>query len=116
MPKTDRPMSHAVRYGELVFVSGQASVSEEGRIVTGSFQEEMELAMKNLDAVLQAAGTSRRSVIQTRNYVDRQADMDEFNVLYKSYFAPPYPARTTIMNCLGGVLRYEIDVVAIVEK
>ena len=46
------------------------------------------------------------------SYVKNAADLPQYNQLYREYFKPPYPARTTITNCLGKVL-FEIDVIAV---
>lgn len=51
--------------------------------------------------------------MQVRSYLARQEDLAEYNRLYREYFAEPYPARTTLVGCLGtGSILYEIDVVA----
>jgi 2-iminobutanoate/2-iminopropanoate deaminase len=96
-----------------VFVSGQASVDLAGSIVTDTFEGEMRRSIANLAAVLAAAGCTLADVIQTRNYVDRPADLAEYNRLYREYFKAPLPARTTITNCLGGTLKYEIECIAV---
>jgi 2-iminobutanoate/2-iminopropanoate deaminase len=51
--------------------------------------------------------------VQTRNYVRDTKDVAAFNQLYREYFTAPFPARTTITNCLPPTLRYEIEAVAV---
>lgn len=114
LPKPRLPYSPAVRVGELLFVSGQASTDHTGNIVPGTFEEEMRRTFDNLSAVLSAAGSSLEKVVQTRNYVRDAAELDTFNRIYREYFKAPYPARTTITSCLDETLRYEVDCVAVV--
>jgi 2-iminobutanoate/2-iminopropanoate deaminase len=113
MPSSHLPFSPAVRVGELVFVSGQASVDRSGAIVAGTFEQEMRRSLENLSAILAAAGSDLGHVVQTRNYVRDATDLTTFNRIYREYFQAPYPARTTITNCLNEQLRYEIDCVAV---
>jgi 2-iminobutanoate/2-iminopropanoate deaminase len=114
LPTPKLPYSPAVRVGELLFVSGQASVDRSGNIVSGTFEQEMRRSLENLTEVLIAAGSGLDKVVQTRNYVRDAAELEIFNRIYREYFKAPYPARTTITNCLDEKLRYEIDCVAVV--
>ena len=114
-PRSHLPFSPAVKVGSLIFVSGQASVDPTGRIVSDSFEGELRRSMENLARVLATAGSDMAHVVQTRNYV-RDADrLGEFNRLYREYFSDPYPARTTITDCLSPALQYEIEAIAVVR-
>jgi 2-iminobutanoate/2-iminopropanoate deaminase len=112
-PVSHLPFSPVVVAGGLIFVSGQASVDATGKIVSGTFEEEFHRSMENVKRVLAAANSDLAHVIQTRNYVQRSADVALFNQLYRTYFSAPFPARTTIVNCLGEALLFEIEVVAV---
>jgi 2-iminobutanoate/2-iminopropanoate deaminase len=112
-PTSHLPFSPCVVVGDLIFVSGQASVDAQGQIVQDSFEGEFRRSLDNIRKVLAAAGCGLEHVVQTRNYVRDAADLAEFNRLYRETFAAPYPARTTITNCLPPTLRYEIEVVAV---
>lgn len=101
-----------VRAGDFVFVSGQASVDAAGAIVPGTFAEEMARSIDNVRRVLSYAGLSLAEVVMVTAYVDSPDDLAEYNQLYPTYFFPPRPARTTITSCLGGRVKFEIDVVA----
>jgi 2-iminobutanoate/2-iminopropanoate deaminase len=114
VPKSLLPFSPAIRAGDLTYVSGQASVDNDGNLVLDTFENEMRRAFDNLTRILAAAGLTLRHVIQVRSYVTDPANLPEYNRIYKEYFQPPYPARTTITSCLGK-LKYEIDVVAYKE-
>jgi len=111
------PFSHAVRVGNLIFVSGQASVDlETGDIIGGSFAEEVVRSFQNLQIILEKAGTSWENIVKVGCYVRRDDDLPEFNRLYREHFSEPFPARTTITNCLPPSLLFEIDCVALVSE
>ncbi len=116
IPQSHLPFSPAIQSGEYVFVSGQASVDKEGNIVTGTFEEECRRSFENLGLILEAAGLGFEHVVQVRNYVGKQEFLGEFNSIYKEYFKEPYPARTTLIGCLGTLLKFEVDVVACMEN
>ncbi len=112
-PTSHLPFSPCVVVGDLVFVSGQASVDKDGKIVTDTFEGEFRRSIENVRLVLEAAGSDLAHVVQTRNYVRDPADLPLFNQLYREYFPQPSPARTTITNCLPPDLKYEIEAVAV---
>jgi 2-iminobutanoate/2-iminopropanoate deaminase len=115
-PVSHLPFSPATKIGDLIFVSGQASVDATGRIVSDTFEGEMRRAIENLAKVLEDAGSDLAHVAQTRNYVRDAEDLPIFNRIYREYFREPYPARTTLTGCLSAALRYEIECVAVVKK
>jgi 2-iminobutanoate/2-iminopropanoate deaminase len=116
VPGSFLPFSPAVRVGNLLFVSGQASVDRTGHLVPGTFEEEMRRSLDNVRAVLVAAGSDLKQVIRTCNYVRDSIDLEAYNRIYAEYFVAPHPARTTITNCLHEHLRYEVDCIALVES
>jgi 2-iminobutanoate/2-iminopropanoate deaminase len=115
-PASKLPFSPVVRVGHLVFASGQASVDAEGNIVSDTFEGEFRRSVENLRGVLQAAGCDLKDVVQTRNYVRDASDLADYNRLYREYFLEPYPARTTITNCLPPAIRFEIEAIAVVPE
>lgn len=112
-PVSHLPFSPAVVVGDLIFVSGQASVDATGKIVSDTFSGEFRRSVENLRKVLEAAGSDLAHVVQTRNYVRDDVDLPLFNELYRESFSAPYPARTTITHCLPATLQYEIEAVAV---
>lgn len=116
VPQSFLPFSPAILSGDYLFVSGQASVDGDGNIVNGTFEEECRRSFENLRQILTAAGLTFADVVQVRNYVGNQEDLRQFNQIYKDYFDAPYPARTTLIGCLGDLLKFEVDVVAKVRK
>lgn len=107
------PFSAAVEANGFVFVSGQASVDKFGNIVSGSFDEEVRLSFSNVEAILNSAGLNLRDVVRVTSYVHDPAHLSQYNQIYREYFSAPYPARTTITNCLSIALKFEIDVIAV---
>jgi 2-iminobutanoate/2-iminopropanoate deaminase len=116
VPTSHLPFSPALQIGEWVYVSGQASVDHKGEIIKDSFEGEFRRSIENLRAVLKGAGLDLNNVVQVRSYVDNPADLEEYNRLYREYFHAPLPVRTTLVGCLGGVLKYEVDVTAYAGK
>jgi 2-iminobutanoate/2-iminopropanoate deaminase len=111
------PFSHATKFGDFVFVSGQASVDlDTGEIIGGTFAEEFDRSLKNLRTVLERAGARWEDIVKVGCFVRRDEDLAEYNQLYRTYFLEPFPARTTITNCLPLSLLFEIDCVAVVKR
>ena len=97
-------------------ISGQASVDGAGKIVSDTFEGEFRRSLENLRLALAGAGCTLRDVVQTRNYVRDPADVPRYNELYREFFSEPFPARTTITNCLPPTLKYEVECVAVARK
>jgi 2-iminobutanoate/2-iminopropanoate deaminase len=112
--KTRLPFSPATKVGDLIFVSGQASTDENGVVVSDTFENEFRRTMDKLRRILIAAGSDLDHVAQVKAYLKNADNWDEYNKLYREYFKPPFPARTTITNCLGTVL-VEIDCIAVAK-
>ena len=110
------PYSQAIRAGDFVFLSGQIPLDPgTGQLVAGGIAEQTHQVLKNLGAVLKAAGSSYARVVKTTVYL---ADMGEFsamNEIYGTYFSSPAPARATVQAArLPRDVRVEIDAIAYV--
>lgn len=116
LPPAPLPYSPATRSGNFIFVSGQGSTDENGKIIEDTFEGEFHRALRNLRRILQAAGSDLNRVVQVRTYLRDAARWEEFNALYKQYFSEPFPARTTLTGCLPNTIQFEIDCVAVVEE
>lgn len=95
-PAAIGPYSQAVDLGELVFTSGQIPVDPATGAISGDIAEQAHQCLKNLKAVLQAAGSGMDKVIKTTVFI---ADMNQFgtiNGVYEQYFAQSYPARSCV--------------------
>lgn len=112
VPKSSLPFSPGILAGDFLFISGQASVDDNGNIVVDSFEGECRRSFENLGKILAAAGLGFEDVVQVRNYLGNQKDLAAFNQIYREYFKEPYPARTTIMGCLGDLLKFEVEAIA----
>ena len=106
------PFSPAVRAGGFVFLSGIASVNEHGQVVHDTFESEARRTYERIGKILAAAGLDFSRVVQVRCYLQRQSDWDAHNRIYREFFAPPYPARTTLVGCLGDLVKYEVELIA----
>jgi len=107
------PFTPVVEANGFVFVSGQASVDAEGAIVPGTFEQEMRRSMANVELVLASAGLTLNNVVRVTSYVHDADHGRQYNEIYREYFTAPFPARTTLSNCLSPALKFEIDVIAV---
>ena len=111
------PFSPGIIAGDFMYVSGQASVdAQTGAIITDSFEGEVRRSIANLRSILEAAGLSLDHVINVKSYVANEADLAEYNAIYRDYFAAPAPTRSTIVGVLGTKLKFKLDCVAFVPK
>jgi 2-iminobutanoate/2-iminopropanoate deaminase len=106
------PFSPAIRAGEYVFLSGMASADENGKLIPDTFENEARRTYENIGRILSAAGLGFPDVVQVRCYLAKQENWDEHNRIYREYFREPFPARTTLIGCLGTLVQYEVEVVA----
>lgn len=114
-PVSHLPFSPAVRVGDTIYVSGQASVDKTGKIVSDTFEGEFRRSIENLRTVLETSGSDLAHVVKTHNFVRDPEDLPTFNKLYAEYFSAPYPARTTITSCLPKTLKFEMDCIAVAK-
>ena len=117
-PAAIGPYSQAIKAGGLVFASGQIPTDPEtGEFVAGGIAEQTERVLKNLAAVLEAAGSGLDQVVKTTVFL---ADMKEFsgmNEVYATFFSEPPPARATVAAAgLPRGARVEIEAVALVSE
>jgi reactive intermediate/imine deaminase len=90
-------LSQGYRVGELLFISGQAAIDENGQIVgTGDFNAQAEQVFANLDRVLRAGGSSLANVIKVTIFLRDMANFQKIVDLRGRYFTPPYPADTIV--------------------
>lgn len=114
-PAAIGPYSQAVKTNGLVFASGQIPIDpESGQFVEGGIKEQTEQVLKNLAAVLEAAGSGLNRVVKTTVFL---ADMQEFgamNEVYGKFFKDEPPARATVEAArLPRDARVEIEAVAL---
>lgn len=96
-PAAIGPYSQAIRSGDLVITAGQVGIEPgSGEIVDGGAAEQAERALRNLTAILDAAGTSPERVIKTTVFLADMADFATVNEVYARHFSAPFPARSTV--------------------
>ena len=107
--------SQAVKFGELVFTSGQIPlVPETMEIVAGGISEQTKQVMENLMAVLAAANADSGSVIKTTCFIKDMNDFVAFNTVYSQYFPENSPARACVeVARLPKDVLVEIEAIAI---
>jgi len=112
-PAATGPYSQAMVSGNLIFTSGQIPLSPEGGQITGStINEQTEQVIKNLAAVLNAAGSSMDKVIKTTCFLADMNDFTAFNEVYAKYFTGK-PARSTVaVKQLPRSVLVEIEAIA----
>ncbi|GJE68675.1 RidA family protein [Methylorubrum podarium] len=87
-------LSQGIRYGNLVFISGQAGAGDDGRIVEGGFRVQGEQAFANLRRALEAGGSSLKDVIKVTIFVTDMGHFADVVELRRKFFSAPYPADT----------------------
>lgn len=101
--------------GNLVFLSGQASISPEGEIVgVGDVDAQIEQAMSNIERALEAAGSGIDRIFKITIYLTDMSNFDKVLALRERYFSAPWPADTTVgVHALAlPELLVELDVIA----
>lgn len=112
-PKQDIPLSHGFKAGNLVFTSGQVPIDPEtGEIVEG-IEAQTRQVLENVEAVLEAAGCSRRDVVKVTIFLADMRDFGAMNKVYGGFFSRPYPARSCVEARLANQnMRVEIEAIA----
>lgn len=87
-------LSQGIRFGNLLFISGQAGAGDDGKIVAGGFRAQGEQAFANLRRALEAGGSSLKDVIKVTIFVTDMGHFQEVVELRRRFFADPYPADT----------------------
>lgn len=87
-------LSQGIRFGNLLFVSGQAGAGEDGKIVEGGFRAQGEQAFANLRRALEAGGSTLKDVIKVTIFVTDMGNFQEVVELRRKFFSEPYPADT----------------------
>jgi 2-iminobutanoate/2-iminopropanoate deaminase len=114
-PAAIGPYSQAIRAAGLVFLSGQIPLDPAtGQIVEGDTAAQTERVMKNLAAVLDAAGCTFDDVVRTTIFLTNLADFQAVNECYGRYFQAAAPARATVqVAALPRGAKVEIDAIAL---
>jgi 2-iminobutanoate/2-iminopropanoate deaminase len=114
-PTAIGPYSQAIVAGDTIYTAGQVALDPKtGEVVGKTTAEQTEQVMKNLAAVLEAAGSSLANVVKTSVFLADMADFSAMNEVYTKHFGSHKPARSTIQAAgLPKGARVEIDAVAL---
>jgi 2-iminobutanoate/2-iminopropanoate deaminase len=108
------PYSQAIRVGDFVFTAGQVAIDPAtGKLVEGGIEEQTRQVLRNIAAVLEAAGSSLDKVVKTTVFLQDMGDFKAMNGVYGRFFADAPPARSTVAADLALGALVEIDAVAI---
>ena len=109
--------SPAIRAGNLLFVSGQIPIEPAtGNLLTGDITEQAEQVMRNIAALLKAAGADFHNVVRTTVYLQDMNDFAGMNEVYSKHIVDPPPARATVQVArLPRDVKIEIDVIAVLS-
>lgn len=104
------PLSKARRAGNLLFLSGQLPRGPDGAIVDGDIRVQTRQALANIEAVLAAEGATLGDVVKVTAWVTDASHVAGFNEVYRSVFAEPFPARSTVIS---GLVAGDVEIEAI---
>ena len=112
-PFQGAPYSQAIAHGGLVFVSGQLGIDPGGNLVEGGIAEQTDQVMKNLSAILEAAGSNLQSVVKATIFLADLGDFQAMNEVYARHVGDEPPARATFqVAALPSGALIEIEVIA----
>jgi 2-iminobutanoate/2-iminopropanoate deaminase len=116
-PKAIGPYSPAVKVGNMLFLSGSIPLDPvSGQLVEGGIKEQTTRVLENIKGLLAAGGTDFNHVVRTTVFMVDLGEFGAMNEVYSSYFAAPYPARSTVQVVkLPRDVRVEIDVIAVLD-
>jgi 2-iminobutanoate/2-iminopropanoate deaminase len=96
-PQAIGPYSQAIRYGGFLFVSGQIAIDPQtADIIEGDIEAQTERVLKNIAAIIDAAGMSLQDVVKCTCFLKDMNDFVKFNGVYENYFGEILPARETV--------------------
>jgi reactive intermediate/imine deaminase len=111
-------LAQGYRVGDLLFISGQAAIDANGRIVgAGDFDAQAQQAFGNLDRVLRAGGSSLKNVIKVTIFLTDMGNFGKIVDLRGKWFTPPYPADTIVevRSLYSKEAMIEIEAVAVAD-
>ncbi|CAI2718220.1 RidA family protein [Nitrospina watsonii] len=116
-PAAIGPYQQAIRAGQFVFTSGQIALDpQSGEFLEGEIEEETERTLKNLGAILKAAGLGFENVVKVTVYLDDMNYFTRMNAVYEKYFATGKPARACVqVAALPKGAKVEMDAIALAD-
>ena len=102
LPPGTAPLSHATRFGNLVFVQGCTGRHPSTNAVGKDIREQTRFTLERIKMILEGAGTSLDNVMTNTCYLTNREDLPGFNEIYAEFFKTDHPARTTIIVNFGA--------------
>ena len=117
-PRAIGPYSQAIRANGFIFVSGQVAIDPSTQqVVSGDAAAQTERILKNVSAILKAAGSCVERVVRSTVFLKNMGDFAAMNDVYAKYFAANAPARSTVeVSRLPKDVLVEIDVIALAKS
>lgn len=113
-PAAVGPYSHAIQAGNTLYTSGQLGINPATGAIPEGVEAQAEQAMKNLGAVLNAAGMEYADVVKTTVFLKNMSDFAAINAIYAKYFITDAPARSCVaVATLPKDGLYEIEAIAV---
>jgi 2-iminobutanoate/2-iminopropanoate deaminase len=113
LPISKLPFSHGFQAERFIFTSGQVGVNPQTGQLAEGIEAQTRQTLENVEAVLEAAGYTRRDVIKATVFLANIQDYSAMNKVYSAFFSNPYPARSCVEAKLANPnIRVEIESVA----
>jgi 2-iminobutanoate/2-iminopropanoate deaminase len=110
------PFSPGIKFGDLIFISGQGPIDQNGEVVPGDVKSQTRTTLENFRRVLVAAQSGLEYVLQTTVYLGDLNDYSGMNDAYSTFFPDPKPARTTVRADLLFGMKVEIQGIAYLPR
>jgi enamine deaminase RidA (YjgF/YER057c/UK114 family) len=111
LPQLAQPFSWAVKGGDVLYTA-QGPVRPDGSIETGPIEAQARLTFENLRGAVQAAGATLADVTQVLVHMTDIRDMKAIDAVYREFFAPPYPNRSSCAVVALVVPGMKLEIVA----
>lgn len=115
-PAAIGPYSQAVKTGNFIFVSGQVPLDPVSGQIQGDIQSQTHQVLKNIQAILLAAGASLKDILKTTVFLKNLDDFSALNEVYQKYFPGEAPARSTVeVSRIPKGALVEIEAIAVIN-
>lgn len=113
-PSAIGPYSQAIKYGNLIFVSGQIAINPStNEFVNGNIDNQTKQVIENIKAILESAGSSLQKVLKVTIFITDMKDFDSINAVYSEYFNSSLPARACVeVSNLPKGAKVEMEAIA----
>ncbi|WP_416181473.1 RidA family protein [Acidaminococcus timonensis] len=116
-PAAVGPYVQGIKTGDTIYVSGQLGIDTAAGKLPDTVEEQAHCSMKNVGAILEAAGADYSQIVKTTIFLQDMNDFGKVNEIYQSYFKDGYPARSCVQIGrlpLGGLV--EVECVAVLTE